>query len=137
MSLENFPLPTIWHKIVVKPTKGKSRVEYAYTFKNGQPGEAWWTTCDRFCSHLIVFHLIYFLVIQISVPDGSFCKQNQGPRTANMDVCRRFYLQYGMDRKDIREGQFTQLSLLSLRTYFLGFQTGFGVRPASTYNVTP
>jgi len=36
-------LPHIFHSIKVKPTKGKSRVEKVYKFKDGS-GEEWWST---------------------------------------------------------------------------------------------
>jgi len=43
VSLDNFVLPTLFHKIQVTPTNGKNRTERAYTFKDGT-GEDWWLT---------------------------------------------------------------------------------------------
>ncbi|KAJ7066416.1 NAD(P)-binding protein [Mycena amicta] len=38
----NYLMPTFYHSITVTPTKGKQRVEKAYTFPT--VGEAWWST---------------------------------------------------------------------------------------------
>ena len=40
---DGFSLPHIFHSIKVKPTKGKSRVETLFKFKNGI-GEDWWSS---------------------------------------------------------------------------------------------
>ena len=39
----NFVMPTVYHRITVKPLGKKTRVEKAYSFKEG-PGEEWWST---------------------------------------------------------------------------------------------
>ena len=43
-SLENFVVPTVYHRIVVTPKNGKKRVETAYRYADGTAGEDWWTT---------------------------------------------------------------------------------------------
>lgn len=118
VSLENFPLPTIWHKIVVKPTKGKSRVEYAYTFKNGQPGEAWWTTCDHFYYIIIVFISHLILVSRYRYQLEAFVNRIKGrePQTwmsaedsvSNMEWIEKIYEKVGLVPASIT------LSLISL-----------------------
>ncbi|KLO16868.1 NAD-binding protein [Schizopora paradoxa] len=43
ITLDNFVVPTLYHKIQVVPINGKKRTEWAYTFKDGT-GEDWWLT---------------------------------------------------------------------------------------------